>query len=585
MRGDMGSNSRWRHAAAVAIFLAATLIWSWPLPSRMGASVPRDFGDPLLVLHLMDWDRHALTKDTARLWDGDFYYPNVRVSAFTEPFVGQALLGWPVELATGSAIASYNAVLLMELLGAAIAAYALAVALGASFGGAIVSGLIWGFGPFRYAQILHLHIESSLFFPLVLLACVLALKRRSFGALLGMAGAIVGQFLFSPQLGVFAFYLAAAFWLWAAVTGQLTGAMAARVGVALTVAAAAIVPLAWPYLDAKRMYGWHWTQQEQRELSADLTEFFLAPGYSRLWSFLPAAIRNPWGEDHENGTGWFASGIALAGLLLWRRPALEDRAAKFLPWLFAFGIVVALGPRLHVAGHEVSLGQLHLFGHTQTLHVNLPMQWLGPVLPGFSGIRAISRFGLLAVLAVALLAGLSLTAAGSWLARFGERKARWAVAAGITACVAELYGGRLLLVEPPQGDPGEAVYRFLKGATAPGAVLELPLPYEDKDPTSPGHDALYLWRQRLHGRPVLNGYSAHKPPDYGALCRMGPRFPDAASLAFFRSRGARFVVVHVGMRAGVSSDPARLDPDAISRIPVVFHEGNDWVFDLSPSDR
>jgi hypothetical protein len=53
-------------------------------------------------------------------------------------------------------------------------------------------------------------------------------------------------------------------------------------------------------------------------------------------------------------------------------------------------------------------------------------------------------------------------------------------------------------------------------------------------------------RSTRHWKPLLNGYAGIEPPAYVELREQALRFPSRESLDAFRSRGARYVILHRG---------------------------------------
>jgi hypothetical protein len=181
--------------------------------------------------------------------------------------------------------------------------------------------------------------------------------------------------------------------------------------------------------------------------------------------------------------------------------------------LAAAGLLLSLGPEVHVG----------------------PWTFPGPyelvrVLPGGSALRTPSRFGILAVL------GLDLLAAIGW-ARLSARVPRpRAVAATVAAlAVAELWPAGLR-GSIREAAPPPAAVRWL--ATAPrGPVLELPW-------TDEGDGALYAYWSTVHWQPLANGWGAFAPRDDYGLAGLGGRWPTAYAAGVFRKAGVRYVVVH-----------------------------------------
>ncbi len=116
---------------------------------------------------------------------------------------------------------------------------------------------------------------------------------------------------------------------------------------------------------------------------------------------------------------------------------------------------------------------------------------------------------------------------------------------------------------------------------------------------APGDRARFTWvRENLadtyaqlhsidHWHPILNGYSARRPPLYGLLRRRLASFPDPDSLSLLQALGVRYVLYHYGLASREASDRLRA---ALLRVPesaglrrIGGFEG-DELFELIPGE-
>ena len=158
--------------------------------------------------------------------------------------------------------------------------------------------------------------------------------------------------------------------------------------------------------------------------------------------------------------------------------------------------------------------------------------------PGFSFIRVPSRFTLVTVLGIAILA-----AAGfDWLTVRLAAHARsiWAAAASV-ALVGELLAAPLVV--KPQVFSLPAADRWLASQASPFAVAEFPL--------DSGNDATWNLRQSefmvhsmAHWQKTIHGYSGITPRLHETLFKTLTDFPDVRTLDDLESLGVTFVVFH-----------------------------------------
>jgi len=161
--------------------------------------------------------------------------------------------------------------------------------------------------------------------------------------------------------------------------------------------------------------------------------------------------------------------------------------------------------------------------------------------PGFSFIRVPSRFTLVTLLGVAILA-----AAGfDWLtARLAARgRSIWAAAAA-AALVGELFAAPLVVA--PQVFSLPAADRWLASQPSPFAVAEFPLDPEN-DVTRNFRQSEFMVHSMAHWQKTIHGYSGITPRLHEELFKTLTDFPDERTLDDLESLGVTFVVFHKGL--------------------------------------
>jgi hypothetical protein len=160
-------------------------------------------------------------------------------------------------------------------------------------------------------------------------------------------------------------------------------------------------------------------------------------------------------------------------------------------------------------------------------------------LPGFSFIRVPSRFTLMSVLGLAVLAGMGFDrlAAG----RLEPRARALAAAAGAILlsefAVAPL-GTTVHRVEIPTID------RWLDGRPKPFAIAEVPLPPYGAGGAWERRQTEYMIHSTAHWQKTVHGYSGFRPPLHEELFAQLRLFPDRQSLESLGRLGVDYVVVH-----------------------------------------
>jgi hypothetical protein len=97
---------------------------------------------------------------SSRWWDGFAFYPATGTIAFSDHRLGASLLANPLQWAGASEITAYNLTLLAMFPLCAISAYWLAYTLTRRRDAAFLSGLVYGFSPFRIAHLEHLELAA-----------------------------------------------------------------------------------------------------------------------------------------------------------------------------------------------------------------------------------------------------------------------------------------------------------------------------------------------------------------------------------------------------------------------------------------
>jgi hypothetical protein len=207
-------------------------------------------------------------------------------------------------------------------------------------------------------------------------------------------------------------------------------------------------------------------------------------------------------------------------------------------------------------------------------------EWLYRYVTPYRALRVPARFGMLAGLFLAVLAGIG---AAALLKRIRSRAA--------TAAAAMLLG--LLIVGESANRPidfshvprhAPAVYEWLRHQPQ-GAILEYPLGGLEgrigpQDPT-------YMYFSTVHWRPLLNGYSGFFPPSYEELVSRLRDFPSRDSIEYLRGRRVRYLLLHSRyyLRGGFEDDALALNGMEAVRRVAAFRDaelGSTQVYELAP---
>ncbi|MCU0256792.1 MAG: hypothetical protein MUF60_08600, partial [Vicinamibacterales bacterium] len=386
----MAVSDRRLAAGALAVSLALAVLHTWPLATAPAVLSRHDNADTMLNEWIVAWVAHQAPRDPLHLFDANIFHPEPRALAFSEHMTVQGLMGAPAAWLGAPPLLVYN---LLVLAGLVLSAWSMWLLLwrwtGSRASGAI-AGMLVAFNAHTLTRLPHLQALHVEFLPVVLLALdrVLVARRRRDAVLLGIASALQG--LTSNYLLVFTI-VAVAVGI-AVRAGELRRPAPARVAGLLAVSASVAALLLAPFL-----YPYYLTQREQG-LTRSLDEVAL---YSSTWrDYLATAGRlhyAAWSHRFLEGATALFPGVialALAGVGLVARPGLRDARIRMAAAIGAAGLALSFGPALP--------GYAALY------------RWL----PLLQGVRGAARFGFLALVAAAVLAGFGAAALRArWRAR------------------------------------------------------------------------------------------------------------------------------------------------------------------------
>jgi hypothetical protein len=501
---------------ALAACLALAVLHTWPLATSPATLSRHDNADAMLNEWIVAWVAHQAPLSPLHLFDANIFYPEPRTLAFSEHMVVQGLMGAPVAWLGGSPLLVYN---LLVIAGLALSAWAMWL-LVARWTGSIAAGAVAGtlvaFNAHTLTRLPHLQALHLEFFPLVLFAIDrLLVKRRVRDAvLLGLAVALQGLtsnylLVFAAVAAVVAVASRANEW-WRPTPGRTTALLA----VAVAVAAALVGPFLFPY---------YLTQREQG-LTRSLDEVAL---YSSTWrDYLSTAGRlhyAAWSHRFlEGSTALFpgVAALALALVAVAAKPGLRDARIRMSAAIAVAGVALSFGPALP--------------GYATLYHV----------LPLLQGVRGAARFGVLALVAIAVLAGFGVA---SLRARLGSRIFWPALAAAIIVTVNAEALRAPIAFRPFAGVP--RIYRSLRDPSV-RAVAEFPC----FSPVDILRNAPYVLNSTAHWKPIVNGYSGFVPSRYAAVADALRGFPDDRSRDELQRLGISHVVVHLDAYGGRERD-------------------------------
>ena len=236
---------RWWHAVAALLYLAAALVFTYPLLLVAGTHITyKPSGDQLFLLSILEWSRTALFSKPGEFFVGNFYFGSGGALFGSDLLLGFLPIYGPLAWITQSPVLAYSITHIAAFALNAGAMYATVLVLTRSRSGALLAGAVYAFGPLQLAYANHFQFLGAWYLPLVLLFGI-RLWRGGGWLDFGLATLMVWvQFATAVHLGVIAAMVYAAFVVPPAIQRVVT-TRDARLGLAMLAAGiVASVPFA-----------------------------------------------------------------------------------------------------------------------------------------------------------------------------------------------------------------------------------------------------------------------------------------------------------------------------------------------------
>ena len=505
----MRSGVRAVGVTAFAVCLAVFV--TWPQALHIGTSI-FSHHDPYFSIWRISWIAHALVTQPFHLFDANIFYPAKATLAYSDATLLEGLLAAPFLWMHVSPVLVYNVLFLAGFAGSGIAMFVLARHVTGSIGAALVAAAVFTMAPYRIEHVMHLELQWAMFVPFTFWAVHRAIDDRSwrFGILAGVGFWL--QLLSCVYYGVF---LAILLVLFVPLLLVLSGrrALGALPGLAIgaVVALVLTLPYLWPYMTAARAVGGR-DAAEIARYSAQPANYLSATSLSFLWGW----TADRWGDRELR---LFPGLIAIVLSLF----SISNRA-----WRSTF-----LYAALALMAVELS------FGSNGTVY-----RWLSGYVTALDGFRSTSRFAMLAMCGVAMLAALGTQAIVERRLLLSRSEVM------VPVILALLFVDSANRPMPlSREDLGTAdLYKVIRSG-GPGVVMELPVATPDR---LPGWDVSYAFWSISHWHPLVNGYSGYYPADYLQTLMAMRTFPDNASIARLQAHNVRYVILH---RAYYETEP------------------------------
>jgi hypothetical protein len=541
----MPATQRWiRRALIAALFVTLAVVNSLPLAFHPSSRIG-EHGDALFSVWRLAWVAHQLRANPLRLFDANIFYPEPRTLAYSDAILLPAITVAPLHWGGVEPVTVYTLTLLLAFVLNGLSACALAHRLTGSTAAGILSGVVFGFAPFRFDHFDHLEMQFSFWLPLALLAWHRAVAAGTTRSYLRVAGLAACQVLSCIYYGIFLLTwlpVVTAVWFFRTPRAAIKAC-----ALMLLPPLAVLAIYSVPYLLNRDRLG----ERPRRDVvawSARAGDFLTTPPTNVV--FGGTATRSV--PERR-----LFPGITATVLLI---------VALWPPWDRIRAV--------HAAGLGFAL-QLAL-GFNGFVYRVL-YDW---VLP-YRGLRVPARAYILVLLGVSILAGYGVARV---TARFSRRVVAGAVSAVLVAMTCAEYFSRPALKTI---DTHVSAWYGSLSAMTDAVLFEWPVtvPWRFENMV----DVDYMYRSTRHWRPLVNGYSGNYPASYVELLLTMRTFPDTGSLQYLQRAGATVLVVHEveGSRPSFEYAVDRLTRDPNVRVLAqdVDGDGRVMFFRLSPAGR
>lgn len=578
----------------------------------------REPGDSLFVTWNINWIIRALLTDPLNIFHANIFYPYKYTLAYSEHMIGVGLLALPVSLFTKNPLLIYNIMLLFSFVLCGWGGYLLSYYLTRDRIAGIISGIIFAFCPFRFAQFGHLHVLTSqwMLFSLFFLHRYIDVRPRRFQYLF-----LFGLFFFLQAIssGHNGLYLSLTIGLFLVYFWKEAGIFP---WIAVFTACVLLIPFYYPNMHLAGEFGFTRPMHEFELYSPQLSSYLAVPNGNFLYGGLFSRFGGP--------EAVMFPGILVLVLSLWRRmPRIKIRFGLSLLNIFILLDIILiiliiktggidlgwsiLGVKLKISDLTrpmtilivlllLKTGRRRLVNFFKKIFSNrgvTQFYWILAVLsflftfgpeirfmdkealwgpysllynyfPGFKGLRVSGRIYVLFIMAMAVLAGFGIK-------RLRTTRCRYLVFL-IPFLVTAEYINVPFTLNCRIGKNSASVYKQLKGLKEDAVIIELPMP----DWYSLfSHEIEYLYWSVFHWKRLVNGYSGYSPPPYWVIAEKMKYFPTEDTVEMLKVLDVDYVIVHNAelKRWGWPDVTGRMEgyKDVLS---LSFSDGNDYIYEL-----
>jgi len=512
-------------AIATAAYAVLTLVMALPFSLSPGTTILGDVPDAHVYMWTLGWDAYAFLHQPLHIFDANIYAPYANTLAYSENLIGSAFFSSPIIWLTGNIVLAVNLTALLSCVLCGVGAFFLARRLHIGVGGAFVCGVIFAFASPRFVRMGQLHMTATQWIPFSLAFLHSYFEGGRRRDLLLAIGFFSLQALASGHGAVYLLLSTLALIAWQLLFGAPL-ALRQRLRDVGVAGAYLIAPAVWVIMP------YRFSQSE-----AGLRRGYLSDALPTIESFLASPSRfhqllqeRFWGPFAHEADAYLFPGILVMVLA----------AIAIVSWPARPSFAKASEGRRRMRDNFVAF--YALLGVIATaMFVSWPFALWNQVywLPGLNFIRIPSRFVILTMLALSVLAGYGVDRI---TVRLSKSMAAATTAVLVALLLAEYnaypFAGVPFAINPP------AIDRWLDTQPKPFTVAEVPAPSATDFGELERHQTRSMLHSTAHWQKTIHGYSSLRRPLHDRLYAEMSTFPDATSVASLREAGVTYVVVH-----------------------------------------
>ena len=538
-----------RHRIGLVLFGVATLIFFWPLASRI--TTYSEGGDAMFNAWTVARDQHCILRQGCPNYlNGNIFFPHKDTMLYSETQLSAGLLTLPLLAINQNPIFSYNVWTICSFFFMGFFMYLLAKHLSKRNELiAVAAGLVFEFAPFQMAAIGHLQNLSIFYVPLALLLVLKYRERAKRSYLVGLFVTLTLLFYASWYQMIFGLTAVAVTALVLYLTKQLTRRQLLGLSVSIVAAALAVLPLGLQYIRFSKQNSATFGLKDQLLYSSHVQDYiiphtgtFVGKLYYHLY---PGKQHNAYNLDsfsYHSVTLYIVAALTVfAAFKLRKKDAVLRQRFYIIVALAVIGLVgflASLGPLLQLKGG-------YIYGTVAGNSIAIPAPYLlvDKLLPQLHFIRAVGRWSVLLLIALCCLLALS----PSYLALL-QKNARkrkfitWAVLGLLVIELAPMHMYAINHEAYANQFSIPAVYKYVKSHKQIDDIVIIAGDSDYPGAKIPIAQAEWTLWAGYDNRNTFNGYSGYQPPEFLDQY-INFKDLDANDVVTMKKLGIRYVII------------------------------------------